>query len=218
MDNSEAAAVHCGAIIAQTRRKKTMINRTGMEAHAVELYTSRDLAHRGVWMVYGNNELQDLSADDVDSLFATAARRCRRSLISPGVVVVPRHSSESQFTMFSRLDANALMVRISTVIESSPSTSQHHRQTHPNADADPNARKLPTNNINAFDNQDETAPMGPVLRRTISRRKRCVKSIASSSAFRYFVASPRASARHFIVIVALVYVDTRSLDARLTSS
>ncbi|KAI0266578.1 hypothetical protein BGY98DRAFT_1030061 [Russula aff. rugulosa BPL654] len=46
------------------------------------------------------------------------------------------------------------MVRISTVIESS--AAPHHRQIHPNADVNPIARKLPTNNINAFDSQDET--------------------------------------------------------------
>jgi hypothetical protein len=38
-------------------------------------------------------------------------------------------------------------------------TSKYHRQIHPNADVNPIARKLPTNNINAFDSQDENAPM-----------------------------------------------------------
>ncbi|KAI0263149.1 hypothetical protein BGY98DRAFT_695682 [Russula aff. rugulosa BPL654] len=179
------------------RRKKTMINRTGMEAQ-LSNYTSRlvgprsfsntnkfgngskgsrDLAHRGIWMVHGNNELQDLSGRRRRQPFRHGGRRCRRSLISPGVVVVPRHSSESQFTvtMFSRLGyCNRVLSQHLCVIphaNSSPhltrtSTAQHHRQTHPNADADLNARKLPTNNINAFDK------MGPVLKRTISRRKR----------------------------------------------
>jgi hypothetical protein len=41
-----------------------------------------------------------------------------------------------------------------------PAPAQYHRRTHPNTDADPIARKLPTNNINTFDNRVESAPMG----------------------------------------------------------
>ena len=68
---------------------------------------------------------------------------CNRVLCQH-LCVIPHATSSSLFDPASR----------------APVPAQHHRQTHPNADADSIARKLPTNNINAFDRQDESAPMG----------------------------------------------------------
>jgi hypothetical protein len=146
---------------------------------------------------------------------------CNRVLCQH-LCVIP-HATSSPFDPASRTPA--------------PAPAQHqHRQTHPNAMPIPSPESCPPTASTPSAAKTKARQWARTQAHDFRAQKvaRCCDDeryrdddidgasmsnvLPSSPAFRYFVASPRASARRFIVIVALINVDTRTLDAKLTSS